>query len=392
MEGSTNRYIFESEPSESVNVSSDVKIKVVNDLAGFRDFFKVPWVVYQDNKYWVPPFWDETERFFRSKELFWTHSQSKLFVAYKKDKAVGRIAAFIDDSYVSSDGKKTGFFGYFECINDSNIALALLNEAEKWLKNKGVNLMQGPVNGRADVGSGFVIKGFDIVPYLLGHYSNEYYNNFAKEFQMEKSKDLFSYQIDLNKPIPESVLKSVKSCEKKGVKIRTFDRRHFKKEMDWWTEMFMDVFSEHWGFTEVSNDEVRTRFGIRELKWIVDPKLFFIAEVDGKPIGFRWSLPDYNMIFKDFNGKLGIINKLRFLLNKYNVSRGRFIVMGFKKEFRGMGLGTCMNCYTLNEMKKRGYLSAEYGWIDENNLASCKAGEKIGGELYKIYRVYEKNI
>ena len=66
--------------------------------------------------------------------------------------------------------------------------------------------------------------------------------------------------------------------------------------------------------------------------------------------------------------------------------------MGIKKEYRGKGIGTCLNYHTIIEMKKRGYLNAEYGWIDEDNIASRKAGEKIGGKINKIYRIYEKNI
>jgi len=103
-------------------------------------------------------------------------------------------------------------------------------------------------------------------------------------------------------------------------------------------------------------------------------------------------LDDYNQIFKNLNGKLGVIGSLKVLLNRRKINRGRFIIMGIKKKYRGRGIGTCMNYHTLVEMKKRGYVTAEYGWIVEDNIASCKAGEKIGGKLYKKYRVYEKKI
>ena len=54
------------------------------------------------------------------------------------------------------------------------------------------------------MGSGFLIKGFDSIPYLLGSHTPNYYNDFVKEFGMKKSRDLVSYHIDLTQPIPSS--------------------------------------------------------------------------------------------------------------------------------------------------------------------------------------------
>jgi GNAT superfamily N-acetyltransferase len=386
------KYIFENTPAETIHVSSKIKIKKVTNLNDFKEFFQVPFLVYNDNKYWVPPFWGEMKRFFTKNELFWTHSEAELFVAYKDDTAVGRIAAVIDHSFSRPSGKKIGFFGFFECIQDFEIASALLEVAQKWLLSKGMEEMHGPINGRVDLGSGFLIEGFDSMPYLIGQYSAKYYVDFAEKFKMKKSIDLVSYNIDLKQDIPSSVKISTKHCEENGVKVRRFNRFRINKEMSWWVEMLMEEFSDHYGYTSVSNEEVVTRFGIRELRWVVDPGLFLVAEVDGKPIGFRWSLPDYNQIFKKLKGKFGLYGALKTFLYKRQVDRGRFIIMGIKKNYRGKGIGTCMNYYTLLEMKKRGYKYAEYGWIAEDNIASRKAGEKIGGKLYKIYRVYEKSL
>jgi len=392
MSENKGKYIFNSTKPETIKVSSDVKISVVTTINDFRVFFKVSWTVYQNNKYWVPAFWGETKDFFKSKELFWKHSKTKLFIAYKNNKPVGRIASFIDEYFFDQDNKKIGFFGFFECIDDYKIASALFNEAEKWLKSKDITQMQGPINGRADVGSGFVIKGFDHLPYLIGHYSQPYYIDFAEKYSLKKSKDLVSYHVNLSKSIPSKIKETAKRCEESGIKIRPFNRFKFKSEMDWWLKMFMEEFSDHWGYTDVSLDEVKTRFGIKQLRWILDTGLFLVAEIDNKPIGFRWTLPDYNQVFKKLDGKLGLIGSIKVLFTRHKINRGRFIVMGIKKKYRGKGIGTCMNYHNLVEMKKRGYVSAEYGWIDENNIASRKAGENIGGTHYKTYRVYEKDL
>ncbi|MCK4365180.1 MAG: GNAT family N-acetyltransferase [Thermoplasmatales archaeon] len=386
------KYVFETTPSKKIQISENFYISTINNLKNFKTFYKVPWKIYNNNKYWVPPFWTEFKNFFKSKNIFWKHSESCLFIAYKNNSAIGRIAAIIDHSLVNPKNIKIGFFGFFECIDEKKVALELLKAAEEWLTSKEATHMQGPTNARVDMGSGFLVKGFDSIPSLIAYLNPPYYEDFVKDFGMKKCREHVSYHINLQKEIPASVQKTSEQCQAEGIKIRKFKRWKSKKELNWFVDLLIEEFSDHWGYSSVPREEVKTRFGLKELKWIVDPALFLIAEIDNEPIGFRWSLPDYNLLFKDLNGKLGIIGILKILFKRGSIYRGRFIIMGIKKKYRGRGIGTCMNYHTLIEMKKRGYKSAEYGWIDEENIASRKAGEKIGGELSKIYRVFEKKL
>ena len=387
------RYVFEKASSQSIPINSDLTIHVVDSVKRFKEFFDMPFKIYSDKDNWVAPFWSEMRDFFKTNQLFWSHAECQLFIAIRNNEVVGRIATTIDHSLAELDRTSIGFFGFFECINDYTVAKGLLDTAKSWLKDKGMEEMHGPVNGRVDVGSGFVIKGFETLPYLLGHYSKKYYVDFMNRYNMKKERDLVSYHVDLTKDIPAKVKESAMRTEQKGIAYRKFSRFHFKRDLKWWISMLMEEFAGHWGYTSSSEREVKERFGIKQLRYILDPPLFLIVTYENKPIGFRWSLPDYNQVFKDMNGKLGALGLLNvFLTQRKKITRGRFIIMGIKKKYRGMGIGTYLNYHTLVEMKKRGYTSAEYGWIDEKNIASCKAGEKIGGELYKIYRVYKIEI
>ncbi len=384
-------FIFESNRPEEIKINEDIKIKTAINLKDLKEFYNLAFYIYKDNNYWVAPFWSEIKNFFSLKNPFWGHSEGQLFIAYKNNKAVGRIAAIIDHNF-PDEKNKVGFFGFFECINDKKIALSLFEIAEKWLKSKKINLMQGPINGRVDIGSGFVIKGFDSIPYLIGNYNPEYYENFAVSFNMKKARDLVSYHIDLTKPIPENVKNASKRCEELGVKIRTFNKWNFKKDLQLFFDLLLEIFSDHYGYTPSNFMEFLNTFGAKYFRIIVNPKLFLFAEINGEAVGFRFSLPDFNPMFKKINSNLNITGLLKFLWLWRKLDRGRFIVMGIKKEHQGKSIGTCMNYYTLLEMKRKGYKSAEYGWIDEDNIASRRAGEKMGGKIYKIYRVYEKNI
>ena len=386
------KYIFQSEKQNYIDISSNLKIVNIHNLKGFKEFFKLPWFVYQNDKNWVPPLWPEHRDFFKSKNPFWTHANSKLFIAYKNNISVGRIAAIIDNKFIDSNNKKIGLFGFFECVNDYEIAKALFNIAEKWLISKGMSVMIGPINGRIDVGCGFLYKGFGSTPYVFSSYSPKYYIEFSENFGMKKSRDLLVYYLDLDPPIPEYLKRAAERCESKNIKLRGFNRLRTRRELDWWVKLMMETFSHHWGYVDVSEDEVRTRFGVKQARWVVDTGLFLVAEVNGKPIAFKWTTPDYNQAFKKLNGKLGLLGVIKFLWYKNKINRARLNFVGIEKEFRGQGIGSYMNYYTMLEMKRRGYNGAECGWIDEKNIASLRTIEKTGAKLYKKFRIYEKKL
>jgi len=383
------KYVFESNKSRVEKISSDIKISVVTNKKDFKDFYKVPYFVYRDDKYWVAPFWSELRDFFKTNNPFWLHAETILFVAYKKDVAVGRVAAFVDHKYCEAADEKIGFFGFFESIDDFGIASALLDICKKWLISKNMKVMRGPINGRVDAGCGFLYDGFDSKPYILASYSPKYYLDIIKQYGMIKSRDLMVYYMDLKGPIPDYLKFAAERCKEMGVKIRGFHRLRTGKEMKWWMGLMKDTFSHHWGYIPVSDEEVKTRFGVKQARWFVDSGLFLVAEIDDKTIAFKWSTPDYNQVFKEFNGRLGFVEAIKFFINKRKINRGRLNFVGIRKEHRGKGIGSCMNYYTMKEMKRRGYSGAECGWIDEKNVASLRTIEKTGAKYYKRFRVYE---
>ena len=162
--------------------------------------------------------------------------------------------------------------------------------------------------------------------------------------------------------------------------------------MKWWIDFFMDTFSDHWGYVPVSKEEVKSRFGVKQMRWIVDPSLFLIAEYNKIPVAYLWSTPDFNQLFKKMNGKLGPFEILKFFIFKNQINRGKLHLIGIKKEFRNKYIGSFLNYETLLEMKNKGYSGAEVGWIDEKNKVAHKTISITGAEIYKKFRVYEKNI
>lgn len=385
------RYIFDRK-EQTKNVTENIALSAVTSKKKFKDFFKVPQRVYKDDPHWVPPFWSEYKDFFKTKNPFWAHADAQLFTAYKNNDAIGRIAAIIDYLYCKTYNEKTGFFGFFECIQDFKCAEALIHTAQEWLASKGMTVMRGPINGRIDNGCGFLYTGFGSPPSLLSSYSPKYYTSFAEKLQMKKTRDQLAYYIDLTKPLPQQLKDKACQCKASGITIRPFSRLRAARDKEIWINLFMETFRDHWGYIPVSPKEVKARFGVKNLRWFVDSKLFLYAEYKQKPIAYIWATPDYNQVFHNMNGQLGPVQILQFLERKKRINKGKLHLIGIKKEFRNHNIGSYLNYKILEEMKKRGYLGAEVGWIDEENTIAHSTIAITGAKVYKKYRVFDKKI
>ena len=388
----SNKYVFENNGKKKDLLPNNLSIEIVSKFKEFKEFYKLPFQLYKDNLFWIPTFWHEFKNFFKQNNPFWSHSESVLFLLRKNNLPVGRIAAIIDHKFCENEGKKIGYFGFFECINDFKCAESLFNIVQNYLHSKGMTYMRGPIDGRVDVGCGFLLSGYDSSPGFLSSYSHQYYIKFAEKFNFKKLRDLYIYYIDLTKPISKKLKEKALDCSKSGIKIRNFNRFHTKKELNWWVKLFLETFEDHWGYVPVSGEEVRTRFGIKQMRWFVDTKLFLIAELDNKSVAYIWSTPDYNQIFKKMKGKLGPYQLLQFVIFNRKINIGKLPLIGIKKEYRNKNIGSYLNYLTLVEMKKRGYVSAEVGWIDENNQIANTTIAITGAKVYKKYRVFEKQI
>lgn len=364
----------------------------MEDKKDFKIFYQTPFRIYEKNLFWVAPFWKEQSDFFKKNNPFWTHAQCQLFIAKKQGKVVGRIAAIIDDAYCKVVGGEIGFFGFFECIEDYDCAKALFTVAQDWLLSKEMKMMRGPIDGRIDMGCGFLISGFDAPASILSTYSPAYYISFAERYGLIKSRDFFHYVIDLTKPIPKELKEKAQQSLSTGISVRPFNRLITGKELKWWIPLFLETFSDHWGFVPVNPTEVKTRFGVKQLRWFVDPKLFLIAESNGVPVAYLWSTPEYNQVFQHMNGRLDPFTLLRFLFTARKINAGKLHFIGIKKEFRHQNIGSLLNYQALAEMQNRGYVRAEVGWIDEQNTIAHTTIAITGATVYKKHRVFEKDL
>jgi len=372
-----------------------MKIIPVETKQDLTNFIKFPWKVYENDNYWVPPLISEMKTILdENKNPFWKHSEKQLFLAVGNNgsKILGRIAGVIDRNFIRFQNEKTGFFSFFECINDFEIAESLFEKVEEWLIKKGMKKMLGPTAPSTNDEMGFLFEGFDSSPVLMMPYNPRYYVEFAEKYGLKKAKDLYAYFMD-EKSAPRERLERLTRvvCEKNpDLVVRPVDLKRYETEVKHIREIYNNAWEKNWGFVPWTEEEFYAQ--CERLKSLIVPELVLLAFIKDKPVGMLIAVPDYNFVLKRLNGKLGPVEIIKFLFLRKKIDMVRVMIMGVIKEYRNRGIEAVMYKKVIENGVKLGYKKGEFSWILEDNIMMCRAAEMLGGRVYKKYRVYEKEL
>ncbi|MDR1928659.1 MAG: hypothetical protein LBQ07_01035 [Endomicrobium sp.] len=366
-------------------------VKIFNNKQ-FMQFVRLPWKIYSGVKQWVPPLIsDVIYTLSENKNPFWMHAKRQLFLAYDKNNdVVGRIVAIIDYSYISFHNDKCGFFGFYECINDLEVAMNLFISAENWLKDQNIYKMIGPMNPSINYECGFLYDGFNINPSFMMPYTHKYYLQLVEKSGLKKIKELYAYNMNIMKNLElEERLKKIVIMTKKRIptlRIRNIQKKTYKEDLNTIISIYNCAWEENWGFIPYSMDEflsIATR-----LKTIIDPEMILIATIDDLPIGIIISLPDYNQVLKRINGKLFPIGLLKILYYRTKIDSLRLVIMGIIKGYRHKGIAAVMCEKGLENAIRLGYKHCEFSWILDNNIMTQHIAEIMNAKIYKKYAIY----
>jgi GNAT superfamily N-acetyltransferase len=373
----------------------NLNIKQMATKKDLMEFIKFPWQIYKNDKNWIPPLIGERKDFFnKDKNPFFKHSEVVFYLAEKNENIVGRIAGILNHNHIEFQKEKAGFFGFFECVEDYEVAKILLDKVRSWLKSKGMEIMRGPANFSSNEEWGFLVEGFDSPPVFMMSYNPKHYLDFMERYGIRKAKDLYAYFIDKNSPPPQRVVKMAESIkQKENIKLHSVNMKDIKNEAEKIKTIYNSAWSKNWGFIPMTNEEFDHM--VEGLKRVVDPDLVFIAEVDGEPAGFSLAVPDINQVLHKINGRLfpfGLFKLLWHTKIKNKINGVRIITMGVIPEFQKRGIDTVFYVETYNVGVKRGYTWAEMSWVLEDNVKMNRILDLLGAKLYKKYRVYEMGI
>jgi GNAT superfamily N-acetyltransferase len=373
---------------------SGIEFKTVNSKRDLTEFIKLQWNFYQDDPYWVPPLiMDRKKLLDRNKNPFFEHAEMEMFIAYRDGEAVGRIAAITNENHNNFHEDKMGFFGFFESVNDQEVATALLDKAAEWLKAHDRDTMMGPMNPSTNDEAGMLIDGFDKAPYLMMTHNPRYYMELMDNYGMEKAKDLYAWEVMLDKvELSEKMLRvGSKVQEKYGLTLRNLKLKKLNEELELVRQVYNDAWSKNWGFVPMTEAEIN--HAADDLKQIADEDLLLIAEKDGRPIGFSVTIPNINeVLIKIPNGKLFPTGLFKLLTGQKKIRTVRVIILGIVKEFQFAGLGSMFYLESIRRAKEKGLAGGEMSWILEDNHTMNRAIQSLGSEKHKTYRIYQKSL
>jgi hypothetical protein len=377
---------------------SDLSIRQVETKADLKAFIRMTHDHYKTDTNWVQPLtFLKLEDLDPKKNPFFDNAEVQLWLAEKDSEIVGRVSAQIDKLAQEKWGPNLGYFGLFEADSERT-AHVLLKIAEDWLKERGMQTMQGPWSLSPKEECGMLVEGFSTPPCFLMPHGKPDYKGWVENYGLKKAHDLIAYELDLLKGFPEKMKRIVAAAKRnKRVILREMDMKNYDRDIGYIIDIVSDAWANNWGFTPFTQAEGKHL--ATSLKLILKPHRTVICEYDSEPVAFMVTIPDLNDDIKDFGGSLFPFNVFKLLSRRIlskKEGRMRVPLMGVKQAFQRRPVGAAMAMwmidYSTDQVMERGAYWGELGWILDENEGMRSILKDIGCEEYKTYGIFEKTI
>jgi len=367
-----------------------IEIKTRTDL---RKFIHLPAAVHKGQHNWVPPIYFDEWKFFdpRKNHLFET-SDTVLLLALKDGIAAGRVMGIINRKYNEAHHENDGRFCFFETYHDPEVANALLSAVEKWAASKGVVRLVGPLGFSDKDPQGMLIEGFDEPMVIATNCNFPYHVNFLENAGYSKKVDLVVYKMDIPGKIPEFYQKiyqraitNNKNLHFAGIKTKLQIKPYVIPVLSLVNETYRDIYA----FASLDAMEMN-EFAGRYLM-ILDPRFIKIIEDENKNvIAFILAIRDISEGIKKSKGYLFPFGLFQILRSQHKTKRLSLLLGAIRKDYQNSGLDALLGIRLLQEAQKAGLEVIDSHLILETNFKMRAELEKMGGVVYKKYRIYQK--
>ena len=373
---------------------------VIAPVAGQADldaFIRYAWEIYRDDPLWVPPLLPMQREFLdRDKGPFFEFGQAEYFLARRDGRIVGRISAHVNGLYEKHHDAETGFFGFFECENNRETAHALFDAAAAWVRERGKTRILGPLSFSIYDEVGLLVYGYDSPPSMMQTHNPPYYEDLVTSWGFAKTFDWYAYRISWKPGMDAKKMAKMRDAilTRQKCSILPIERKDFAKRGPQIKELFNDIWGKNWGHIPLTDRQFQDIFVT--LQPLVRPDLESMI-LDGDDIvAFSVVSPDMNRSVKKFNGKFGLWQKLQLLWDcrVRPLTHCRAIIMGVAKshQWKRLHHAIILNIIVnfLENHPKMEYCDCSL--IPESLEQWNKTLLDYGGERYKIFRLYDRNI
>ena len=368
-------------------------IKEVSDKKGLKEFVRFPARIHKDHSNWVPPIYMDDYSFFDPrKNSSFVYCDHIRLLAYRSGEVVGRIMGLINHRYNERKNENNARFSYLETFEDQEIVHALISQVESWAKLLGAEKIVGPLGFSDKEPQGYMIDGFDQpisiatscnMPYQAGLLDKEGYTT---------EVNLFGYKTPLTEELPPVYKRVLPRLEKlnKEFRIKEFKsrlelRKYIRPVLRLTNKAFEDIYGSM-PYEDPEMDEFANRFII-----FLNPHFVkVILDRHGQVVAYVVGMSDISNGIRKAGGKVlpfGIFTMLRSgrKSNQLNLLLG-----AVEERYRGRGLDVMMALKLFKSARDRGKVVMDSHLVLEENFKMRAEVERIGGEIYKRYRVFQK--
>ncbi|MFI5329999.1 MAG: GNAT family N-acetyltransferase [Desulfobaccales bacterium] len=375
--------------------NGEILVSPVQDEAGLQEFLRFPWRIYRQDPYWVPPLLPEQREFLDLRRgPFFEIGEAQYFMAYRRGEPVGRISAHLNRRHDEYHGADTGFWGFFEAVQDQEVANALFEAAAAWLRQRGRSRLVGPLNFSIYDEMGLLIEGFDSMPAMFQTHNPPYYADLVASWGFRKAMDWVALKItDRNVDVPDMERRLNDILVKQKVTLAPYNPRELARRAEEVFQLFNEAWSVNWGHVPLSRQQFDHL--LHEVKPLLRPELVHMLLDGDKLVGFGIVLPDLNPVVQKLNGRLSLWGKLRLLYAaKYApIRKVRAMVIGIAQPYQLKRLNYAIFLRTYIYLIKHTTCDmADFSLIPENLRHWIKVIQAFGGQAYKTFRVFEREI
>ncbi len=372
-----------------MEIKSNYSIQEVKSPEDAKAFLHLPLKIYAKDPNWIRPLDKDIEEVFdKEKNKFFRHGECTRWLLYNNDELIGRVATFINKKYKTE--QPTGGIGFFECINDKDVAHFIFDHCKQWLQERGMEAMDGPINfGERDKWWGLVREGF-FEPLYGMNYNPPYYVDLFESYGFQVYFNQECFGMDVAENFHEKFYIRHKE-HKKNPNLKAIQIR--KNNLDKFAKDFTYIYNKAWAAHGEGKTlaETQAKLLFKSMKPVIDEKLTWFVYHNEEPIAFWVNLPDLNQYFKHLNGKFGLLQKLKFLwLQKFGkCTRFVGLVFGVIPEWQGKGIDN----YMILEgaaiiVPQSGYQKYEMQWIGDFNPKMVNIARSLGASVTRRLSTY----
>ncbi|MEO8712179.1 MAG: hypothetical protein ABI405_08665 [Parafilimonas sp.] len=366
----------------------------VNTASAAKDFIKVNVLMNKNNSNYIRPLDNEVNDVFdTSKNKAFKYGDIKRWILKDdNNKLIGRIAAFTNSKYINNGTEfTTGGIGFFDCIDNDSVAKILFDAAKQWLQSKGMEAMDGPINfGDRDKWWGLMVEGFDRAPIYGMPYNPPYYKKLFENYGFKNYYNQYYYAMGVKDKISDRFPeRHAKFKSKPGYEAKHISIKNLEKHAQEFATVYNAAWAQHGEAKEITAQNVMKLFN--KMKLVMDERIIWFAYYKNEPIAMWINIPDLNEYFKHFNGRFGIIEKLRLLWMKKNNECRIFtgIAFGIVPKYQALGIDSFMiyeaslPIQTLNWYDKY-----EMGWAGDWNPKMINIYKSLGASQSRLMVTY----